>query len=247
MSKTVFDYQKLESFAATLSESYASARPFPHIVVDEFGERDRLAEALAVVPRPGDDIGWEEFDTPTEKKLAQNRIDRLPIAIVRVLEEMNAPPFLAFLERLTGITGLIADPDLIGGGLHQIVPGGFLGIHADFNYHPKWRWDRRLNVLLFLNEGWQEEFGGHLELWDEKLSASKRVLPVFNRMVCFSTTDVSFHGHPEPLCCPSERTRKSLALYYYTKGRPRGERSFPHSTLFQALPKGGGRGIISEP
>ena len=54
---------------------------------------------------------------------------------------------LEFLETLTGIDGLVPDPYFAGGGLHQIVRGGFLKVHADFNWHPKLRLDRRLNML----------------------------------------------------------------------------------------------------
>jgi Rps23 Pro-64 3,4-dihydroxylase Tpa1-like proline 4-hydroxylase len=147
---------------------------------------------------------------------------------------MNSWEMLHFLERLTGIDGLIPDPYFGGGGIHQIEPGGFLEVHADFNWHPKLRLDRRLNMLIYLNRDWPEEYGGHLELWDRQLRECVRsILPVFNRTVVFSTTDSSYHGHPRPLGCPPGRTRKSVSLYYYTNGRPDEERSAPHDTIFR--------------
>jgi Rps23 Pro-64 3,4-dihydroxylase Tpa1-like proline 4-hydroxylase len=140
---------------------------------------------------------------------------------------------LLWLEALTGIEGLIPAPYFGGGGLHQIEPGGFLKIHADFNVHPKLKLDRRLNMLVYLNKDWRDEYGGHLELWDRDLSACrKKILPSFNRTVIFSTTDTSFHGHPHPLTAPVGMSRKSVSLYYYTAGRPEAERSAPHDTLF---------------
>jgi Rps23 Pro-64 3,4-dihydroxylase Tpa1-like proline 4-hydroxylase len=121
------------------------------------------------------------------------------------------------------------------GGLHQIERGGFLDVHIDFNVHPKLRLDRRLNMLIYLNHDWPEEYGGHLELWSRDMtSCEKRILPLFNRTVIFSTTDGSFHGHPRPLSCPEGRTRKSVSLYYYTSGRPEEERSPAHDTIFSS-------------
>ncbi len=105
--------------------------------------------------------------------------------------------------------------------------------HADFNVHPKLKLDRRLNMLIYLNKDWREDYGGHLELWNRGgKECRKRILPIFNRTVVFSTTDTSFHGHPLPLTAPPGITRKSVSLYYYTAGRPAEERSTPHDTLF---------------
>lgn len=144
---------------------------------------------------------------------------------------------LDFLERLTGISGLIPDPYFTGGGVHQIERGGHLGVHADFNVYERLRLDRRLNLLLYLNRDWQEEWGGHLELWNSGMTTcERRVLPIFNRCVIFSTTDSSYHGHPDPLRCPPHRTRRSLATYYYSNGRPVEEQSDGHSTLFRERP-----------
>jgi hypothetical protein len=129
--------------------------------------------------------------------------------------------FLEFLEQLTGIDGLIPDPHLTGGGLHMTPRGGRLGIHADFNVHQKLvhqklGLDRRLNLLLYLNNNWQAEWGGEFELWDKEVKAKVRgYLPLENRVVVFSTTDQTFHGHPEPPKCPKGAYRRSIALYYY--------------------------------
>src|SRR5262249_47407606 len=139
--------------------------------------------------------------------------------------------------RLTGISGLVADGELEGGGLHQITRGGYLKVHADFNYHPGTGFHRRLNLLLYLNRGWDEGWDGNLELWDRGMARCvKSVTPVLNRCVIFSTTDSANHGHPRPLSCPGETTRKSIALYYYTLTRPAEELSGSHSTLYKRRP-----------
>jgi 2OG-Fe(II) oxygenase superfamily len=217
-----------------LAASYAAASPFPHAVLDGLFPDELAERLLAEFPRPGE-AGWSAFDNPREKKLGYDvRVDGLGEETRRFLCDLASPQMLDFLERLTGIDGLIPDPYLGGGGPHQILPGGFLKVHADFNVHPKLRLDRRLNLLLYLNREWREEYGGHLELWDREMRRCEaRILPTFNRTVVFSTTDVSFHGHPAPLACPAGMSRKSISLYYYSAGRPDEERSAPHDTLFQ--------------
>ena len=180
---------------------------------------------------------WQSFDLPTEMKLALADTDRMGPVTSPLLAEFNGQIFVDFLERLTGITGLIPDPHYEGGGLHQIRRGGFLKVHADFNRHNRLPLDRRVNVLLYLNRDWKEAFGGHLELWNRAMTGCEaRVLPIFNRMVIFTTTDFAYHGHPDPLTCPPNRARRSMAWYYYTNGRPVSEVSYTHTTLFRARP-----------
>jgi len=224
---------KLHRHAGDLRAQYNSADPFPHVVIDGLFDDAALEAVLRDFPDP-QSMRWMEFDSPQEKKLGYSHERSNVSKIVRhFLDDMNSFEMLLWLEALTGIDGLIPDPYFGGGGLHQIEPGGFLKIHADFNLHPKLKLDRRLNMLVYLNKDWKEEYGGHLELWDrDRKTFRKRILPVFNRTVIFSTTDTSFHGHPHPLTSPAGVTRKSVSLYYYTAGRPAEERSVPHDTLF---------------
>jgi hypothetical protein len=218
---------------SALSDAYAEARPFPHAVIDGLWQDDVLQGVLDDFPPP-EAMKWVTFDSPTEKKLGfHHELSRITPTVRQFLDAMNSFETLQFLERLTKIEGLIPDPYFGGGGLHQIEPGGFLKVHADFNWHPKLRLDRRLNMLIYLNQEWREEFGGHLELWDAATGTCRRkILPLFNRTVVFSTTDTSLHGHPHPLTTPPGVTRKSVSLYYYTNGRPEDEKSPPHDTLF---------------
>ena len=155
--------------------------------------------------------------------------------------------FLQFLSEVTGIPNLISDPGFEGGGLHQIVRGGKLGVHADFNRHRDYGLDRRLNLLLYLNKDWREEYGGNLELWDrDMIQCEARVAPLFNRVMVFGTTDFTFHGHPDPLQCPEGMTRKSMALYYFSNGRPAEEVTGDHSTLFRARDQGDFRPTVAQ-
>ena len=224
---------KLNLDPIPLREQYVNARPFPHIVLDNLFPAEVLEKVLAEFPRP-EEIEWRRFDNATEKKLGYWHESTLPPGLQLFLYEMNSAPVLRFLEALTGIEGLIPDPYFGGAGPHQILPGGFLKIHADFNWHPLLKLDRRLNLLVYLNRDWKEEYGGHLELWSRDMTrCEQKILPVFNRTVVFSTTDFSYHGHPAPLACPEGMSRKSVSFYYYTNGRPEEERSAPHDTIFR--------------
>lgn len=230
------DPNRLNNLASQFSQSYAQATPFPHIVFDDFLPAYLLDRILEEFPDPKT-IDWQKFNNPAEKKLASNLELQMGEWTRVLLYQLNSSTFIKFLETLTGIDGIIPDPHFAGGGLHQIERGGFLKMHVDFNRHNKLKLDRRLNLLLYLNKDWQEEYGGHLELWDKDMTrCEKKILPIFNRCVIFSTTDFSYHGHPEPLTCPEGQTRKSLALYYYSNGRPAEEVSGTHTTVFKARP-----------
>ena len=143
-----------------------------------------------------------------------------------------------FIQLLTGINEtLLGDPYFVGGGLHQIKRGGCLKIHADFNKHELTGLDRRVNILIYLNKNWKNDYGGHLELWDRDMKLCvKRILPEFNTVVIFNTTNYTYHGHPDSLNCPEGMSRKSLALYYFSNGRPQTEINpdLPvHGTIFR--------------
>lgn len=230
------DGPRLMELARRNASRYASAEPFPHILFDDFLPPDVLGRILEEFPGPGD-TEWITFDHVSSKKLALSDETRMGPVTRQLLYELNSAGFVTFLEELTGIEGLIPDPHFVGGGLHQITRGGLLGIHSDFNLHKKLKLDRRLNALIFLNKDWKEEWGGAIELWDRGMTRCvQKYYPVFNRCVIFTTTDFSFHGHPDPLETPPDRTRKSIALYYYTNGRPAHEVSDPHSTLHYSRP-----------
>jgi len=217
-----------------LQERYQSARPFPHIVIDDF------------LPRPLIDMCLAEFDVSrndeqTVYNRSQERLkreykpDELSPKPRTLFYAFNSRPFLTVIENITGITGLIPDPFYAGAGFHEIHTGGHLSVHADFNHHKPMDVERRINVLIYLNDDWREEYGGQLELWDEQMTRSvQSVVPIANRCVIFNTTSTSHHGNPNPVNVPDGRTRKSIALYYYTATWDRSKRS--HSTQFQVRP-----------
>ena len=242
-------YKDLKVIAASRKADYSAASPFPHMSFPNFFDSAFLEQVLAEFP----DLAARDtirYNNPNEKKFASRGESDMGPRTLELIHFLNSAPFLEFLQELTSIEEtLLGDPYLIGGGLHEIKRGGLLKVHADFNKHSRTGLDRRLNVLVYLNKDWKEEYGGHFELWDRNMEHSvQKVLPVFNTMALFSTTDYSYHGHPDPLNCPEDRSRKSIALYYYSNGRPQSEINpelLDHSTLFKAR-KGHEQEVVSE-
>ena len=214
---------------------YAAAAPFPHIVIDDFLPVATYRALRDEFPKPDADI-WLQYRSGRENKKLQSRDhSRIPAVFRELIDVLNGPDFLCELEALTGIDGLIADPALTGGGLHQTLPGGHLAMHVDYNRHRVTGDARRLNVILYLNDEWVDAWGGHLEFWGANMTEKgPSISPIGNRLVIFSTSEQSWHGHPEALACPSGVTRRSVALYYYTAEVA--EQAQTHSTIFRERP-----------
>ena len=235
--------EKRKEFARDYSEQFKNADPFPYVKIDNFLNPDKLKDVLDVFPSPKE-LEFYKYENPLEKKLAMDQLSKLATPIQNILLYLNSPDMLQFFEELTGIEGLIPDPYYRGGGIHQLESGGKLDVHIDFNIHPKLKLERRLNAIVYLNEDWDESYGGYLDIWRGHKEDGKHVLdecvdqilPIFNRMVVFATSEKSYHGNPDPVNCPVDRTRKSIALYYYTKDRPQDEAVDQHSTTFIKRP-----------
>ena len=206
----------LKLIANQYKADYQNAKPFPYVSIDGLFDDDMLTKVIDSFPPIGKK--WHTYDNTFEKKLLNADLKTMNETLQNFFDALNSKTFLKFLEQLSGIDNLIADYTLMGGGLHQIKKGGKLDIHSDFNYHYKTKNKRALNCILYLNKNWPDEYGSHLELWNSDMSKCvKKISPEFNRIVIFNTSDVSYHGHPDPLMCPESITRKSIAAYYYIK------------------------------
>jgi 2OG-Fe(II) oxygenase superfamily len=237
----VLDFDRLELQVDRLHEEYVAGDPYPHIVLDDLLEPDAVSAAVAEFPSTGEH-GWKNYLHTNERKYSNTHPETWGPTLREILAALNSPRFLNFVSRLTGIEDLIPDPSLEGGGLHQSVRGGYLNMHADFTVHPHVQdWRRRVNVLLYLNEPWRPEYGGQLELWSTDMkSCVKKVVPEANRMLIFNTDVDSYHGHPEPMQCPEGVSRKSLALYYFTREAD----PLVRSTDYRARPGDGARSVM---
>lgn len=198
---------------------WADAKPFPHVVIDQFFEPSFARELAAEFPA-FESEAWHHYANPLEIKRTCNNWNAFGPSTYRAFSWLNSPAFVELLRLSIGLDApLYADPGLHGGGLHAHAAGGKLNTHLDYSRHPKTGLERRLNLLVYLNEDWQDEWGGQLGLWEQNPvqpgpgALVKSITPKFNRAVIFQTTN-AWHGLPEPIQCPPGQVRKSLAVYY---------------------------------
>jgi hypothetical protein len=208
--------------AADLQQEFLSGKPYPHIVIDGLFD-DRVLDGLVRrFPKPTADAKVRDKHQPgkhawdMDKNPAAGRLQ--DPEIIGVLGALSSNRMVKIAEAVTGIRNLEGDPTYYGAGLHQLVTGGHLDVHTDFRRmfkgSPKFR---RVNMLIYLNRDWKQEYGAAFEMWNNPPTQSKKaVLPEFNRTVIFPTTGTSWHGHPHPMTCPPDVTRKSIALYFYS-------------------------------
>jgi len=222
---------RVESRKYELRQKWLNGEPFHYFFVDDFLPRELAENLLACYPSPDQNWTKTTYAHQSNKYHVQSGF---PEPIKEYFDLVAMPKFLKLVSEITGIDDLISDPSLFGGGLHQTFPGGFLDVHIDYNIHPETKLYRRLNLLIYLNKNWEREYEGYIELWDmENRKLLENIAPIFNRAVMFATNEISYHGHPVPLKCPPPMTRKSLAVYYYSKERDDQYRSAAeHNTIY---------------
>jgi len=220
----------------SLKERFAQAKPFRHVVIDDFLEGTFARRLLAEFPpfEKGNNVG--DDGRPGAKSTIE-RLRALGPSYARLDSAIQESEFLNFVGAITSIEDLLYDPFYLGGGTHENRNGQLLQAHIDFNYHPSERWHRRLNLIVYLNPNWDEKWGGNIEFYRDPyqdVEPAVRISPTFNRCVIFETTEQSWHGF-DPIALPSEHadlSRKSIALYFYTKNRPADETAGKHSTHY---------------
>lgn len=232
------DAGEAKGLGQLLSADYAAAPPFPHIVLDDFLPEELARRILANFPAEAHESDRHfniNYAGHFKRQIAPEDCNGFVRDVFRFF---NSRPVIAFLEGLSGIDALLPDPFFEGGGFHEISRGGKLGIHADFRIHEKLHVQRRLNLLIYLNERWDDAWNGRLELWDSEMSRCvEAISPLMNRCVVFNTDADSYHGHPDPLNVPPHIKRRSIALYYYTASRAV-YREVPNlSTMYHARPE----------
>jgi len=221
-----------------LRDRVRAAEPYPYFCIDGF-----LDEAFA--SRVHDAFPTYEEATKVGKSFrAVNEKGKVQVTdsstFAAPVAELNGAlashEFRDTLSYAFDIPDLLADDELVGGGIHQTGPRGHLDVHVDFNYIPQRGLHRRLNILIYFNEGWKPEWGGNIELWDKDVKLCPGSFsPVFNRCVVFETSDISYHG-VSAVKCPAGQARKSFAAYYYTKEAPPNWDGRTRSTVFKARP-----------
>ncbi len=215
----ILDWARLERRLADDRADYRARGEAPHVVIDGFLDGSWMTSTALVetVRALGRSRAVTEYSYYNTRSAATEGHAALPPAVRALIDELHSARFIAHLEALTGIDGLVADEALTNGGVHFMKPGGYLRLHRDEFIHPdRPTLRRRLNLLLYLNDAWEEAYGGHLELWSRDGSAQlHRILPIANRCVV-TAIEENVHGVPGGVRCPEGDMRKTVILWYYT-------------------------------
>lgn len=225
-----------------LAKQFQKADPFPHVLIENFVEPSFLDRLMREFPSFDREKALNEYGAVGSKAVHEN-LPALGEAYRQLDEHFASPDMLSLISGITGIPDLLYDPEYIGGGTHDNRHGQELDPHVDFNFHPTNRWHRRLNLILFLNEEWEQEWGGSLQVhsdpWErDQPDRVKTFLPLANHCVLFETSEVSWHGFPK-IDLPENRrdlSRRSIAVYFYTKTRPKEQTAPDHSTVYVPRP-----------
>lgn len=223
-----------------IAARFARRQPFRHVVIDDFLAAPFANRLLAEFP-PFERGNARNEAGELGSKSTVERIRELGSSYSELDDLIQLPAFLELVGKLTGIDDLLYDPWYFGGGTHENRAGQDLDPHVDFNRHPIENWHRRLNLIVYLNPEWEDAWGGSLELHVDPRSPDNRIeliTPLFNRCVIFETTETSWHGFSR-IAPPPDRmneTRRSIALYFYTRERPAEELADTHSTIYVDRP-----------
>jgi hypothetical protein len=229
------DLEELNKRLPEIKARFQQQEPFRYVMFENFFPTE-IADSIHD-SYPEVDYGqWDGTTYVDQKNKFQKTTFDDGSFMDTLFKEFNSEEFLNWLQNLTELDEtLMGDEELFGGGLHQSINGAFLNVHVDYNFHPKTKFHRRLNVLVYMNKDWKESYEGHLELWDLQ-NGKKELLgkyaPIFNRCIIFETNEISYHGHPTPLKTPEGINRKSLATYYYTETRNDVDEAKEHNTIY---------------
>jgi len=232
-----------------LRAEFAAARPFPYVKIDNFIDPAKAKAIEAAFPSFENALSQgTAFSTVNERKKIQiSDASRYPPPVAQLNALLASEGFLRDLSYITGIPELLADDELVGGGIHVTGPGGRLDVHIDFNFIPERKLHRRLNLLLYLNSRWQDRWGGQFQLWDQDVKQCQAAFaPIFNRCVIFETSEISYHG-VVPISADARFPRKSFATYYYTAQAPAYWTGVSHGTIFKARPDEKLKGAVLMP
>ncbi len=228
-----------------LAHAFRTASPFRHVAIDGFFQPETAAGLLDAFPAFDEKLAMNE-NGQVGRKAVNEKVTGLGPVYRQLDALVSGESFRKLISRITGIPDLQYDPYYFGGGTHENLHGQGLDAHVDFNFHPKTRQHRRLNLIFYLTEAWDDAWGGSIQLHrDPSLPPSQdeivTITPLFNRCVIFETTECSWHGFPRIELPEDKRglSRKSFALYYYTDSRPAEELGPEHSTIYveQHLPE----------
>lgn len=205
--------RNLDEDDGTLAARFQQSAPVKHLIIDDFLEADYADQLFAALPDVGEMPKSRDYVFSDKRELST--LDTHSPLTARLHDAFVSERYADFLSTVVG-RDIFVDPQYHGGGFHAGADGSYLDLHVDFNLHPEHpTWRRELNILLYLNPGWESSWGGELLLTDAPDHPTISVEPRFNRLVIMESTDDSYHGY-EQIHFPAGHVRRSIAAYGYS-------------------------------
>lgn len=200
------------------SPAFIRAEPFPHVVLDDFLDKD-FYESLSetMIADPGQGQG-RVFDTEAETNKWISLNVGLSDGMQTLLDFLNSEQWVAVLQEFSRVDSLVSTEhgNTALANYHEMGPGGFLAPHVDHAFEPETGLPHVLNIILYLSNDWNDEFGGATLFYDRKgVNMVQRIAYKPNRAVVFLHTPYSFHCVEE--IYTAKTTRKSLYVDYYSR------------------------------
>lgn len=223
--------ERIHALLPALTHHYATSGHIAHFIVDDLLPAS-LASSIASVFPPASAMHFKS--TLRERKYISSQMNQYHPLLEDTLFAFHDTKIVSLMEQITGHTPLHADPMLYAGGISSMEQGCFLNPHLD-NSHNKDRtlW-RSLNLLYYISPDWQENFGGHLELWPGGMQKPQTVVESrFNRLVVMQTHHHSLHS-VSPVV--GNAARHCISNYYFSEHPMRADQPF-HITAFRGRPE----------
>ena len=223
-------YRKINNSREELKSFYHEKKPntyTKYFFIDDLLDPSITKEIYTSFPNKEN---LELRDTFREKKYtSQSFKSQILIDITYAFQEINV---VKAIGEVTGIDHLIPDKSLYAGGISRMDKGHFLNPHIDNSHNANRSLYRRLNLLFYVTPGYEESFGGHLELWDKKAKSPIKIGSPFNRLVVMETNKNSWHS-VDPVI--SDVKRCCISNYLFTEKSPNNN-DYYHVTSFIGRP-----------
>ncbi len=229
--------KKILSKKEELKSYWNSAAPVKHFIVDDLLPAIEIEEVYKNFPSKAQLL---QRNTLREKKQVGVELEKYHLTVTEHLMAFQEPQVLNAIYEVTGIENMVADPSLYASGLSRMQHLDFLNPHLDNSSDGNADKYRVINLLFYITPDWNEENGGNLELWDEKVKNQKIIHAAFNRLIIMATDDKSWHSVSKVMV---EGARCCLSNYYFAP-KSIGEKEYFHATTFKGRPGETFRGLL---
>ena len=157
-----------DSLINTIEEKISiSSNPFPNTIIKNTLPQEIIKKA------ENEFVNFSKFNSEETYRYGRAKYycanyEIMPETIKNIISFFYSKKFLNLLEKKFNLKNLLPDWSLHGAGLHGSSRGRHLTVHSDFIYRRNTKTRRVLNLLLYLNSEWKDEWNGHIELGTKK-------------------------------------------------------------------------------